>query len=161
MKEKNQIFFRPYRLFSIEINCFILLKVILYVMINIIISTYIFYLGIFLTVVGFAEIIFPLQMFRFWKTWISHRLFFLHGLLMIAAGIPLAMYSDSFAGRLIFITGLIIVFTGPFVLIYPEKIKEIFIAATKDLERAIRPLMYADAIVRIAVGSLFVYSYLR
>jgi len=74
---------------------------------------------------GIAELTAPSMMYGFWRKWVSSRFFFIHGMLLIVAGFPLTVYKGEFSGVL-FIIGLVIVLSGPFVLIYPEKIKKSF-----------------------------------
>lgn len=122
---------------------------------------YLLILGIFLTAIGTIEVFLPFKIFALWKKWISNRLFFLHGLVLIITGMPLTCYKHRSVENAIFIIGIVIVFTGPFVLFYADKIKHVFIASAEEMhKKAIRNIMFFDGAMRIAIGSFFIYSYL-
>jgi hypothetical protein len=114
---------------------------------------YLLTLGIFLACAGTFEICLPLKAFAFWKKWSSSKFFFLHGILLIAAGFPLTIYTGPLSW-LIFVMGLLAVLTGPFVLIYPDKFKMMFGAAAEELkDPTIKKMVVAEGAVRIAVGT--------
>lgn len=116
-------------------------------------------LGMGLMVQGIAEFLAPGRIFRLWMKWIRHRLYFFHGLILIIGGFPLTAYRGRFSG-VIFALGLIIVFTGPFILIYPEKIRKVFETMEAHEDGAvIRHLMYADAFVRVLSGGFLAAAY--
>ena len=127
-----------------------------------IINQYVFILGIVLTVMGIIELLIPIRIFNLWEKWVSHKLFFLHGLLLILLGFPLTLYKNLlnlFIAKSIFGIGVIAVLMGPFILFYPEKIRGIFLKISGEVEKkAARRIIYLDAIIRISVGLLFVYS---
>lgn len=127
-----------------------------------IINQYVFTLGTILTGIGIIELIIPLRIFNLWERWVSHRLFFLHGLLLILLGFPLTLYQNlfnSFIDKSIFGIGLIAVLAGPFLLLYPEKIRVTFQKISGEIEnKAVKRIIYLDAIIRIPVGLLFIYS---
>jgi hypothetical protein len=123
------------------------------------ISVYILTLGIILVLIGGIEIIIPLKVFGFWKKWVSGKLFFLHGLLLIAAGFPLTIYKGPLS-PVLFIFGLIAVLTGPFVLIYPEKIRLMFLAMAEETGDAdMKKIIYAEGLLRISAGIICIASY--
>lgn len=127
-----------------------------------IINQYVFTLGIILTGVGIIELIIPLRIFHLWQRWVSHKLFYLYGLLLILFGFPLTLYQNlfnAFIDKSIFGIGVIAVLTGPFILLYPEKIRVIFQKISEEIEnKAVRRIIYLDALIRIPVGILFIYS---
>jgi hypothetical protein len=127
-----------------------------------IINQYVFILGIVLTGMGIIELLIPMRIFNLWEKWISHKLFFLHGLLLILLGFPLTLYKNLlnlFIAKSIFGIGVIAVLIGPFILFYPEKIREIFLKISGEVEnKAAKRIIYLDAIIRISVGLLFIYS---
>ena len=127
-----------------------------------IINQYVFILGIVLTGMGIIELLIPIRIFNLWEKWVSHKLFFLHGLLLILLGFPLTLYKNLlnlFIAKSIFGIGVIAVLMGPFILFYPEKIRGIFLKISGEVEKkAARRIIYLDAIIRISVGLLFVYS---
>ncbi|TAL39579.1 MAG: hypothetical protein EPN93_01140 [Spirochaetes bacterium] len=121
---------------------------------------YILLFGVVLIITGTSEFMMPGRFFAFWKAWVSHRLFFLHGAGLIAVGFPLTCYGSAPMGTFVLGFGLLLVFTGPFILLYANKIRKLFLVTTADMdEAASRHLIYFDAGVRLAVGALFVYSF--
>lgn len=121
------------------------------------ISLYVLILGIVFAVMGSAELTLRERSFRFWMRWFAHRMFFLHGAVLIALGFPLTFYSGKWSA-FVFIVGLFMVLTGPFILIYPEKIRESFSEISSGVgEESLRGLVVFDAAVRVVVGMLFVY----
>lgn len=126
------------------------------------IAQFVFLMGFIMLGFGITEIIIPFRTFALWKRWTAHRLFYLHGLLLIAVGFPLTLYENPdhpFLANAIFITGLIAVFSGPLLLIYPEKIRNLFQNMSEEIEmRSVRRIIYVDAILRIVIGSIFIYS---
>lgn len=123
------------------------------------IALYILATGIGLSALSIFEFIMPHRAFHLWFSYLSGRAFFLHGLLLIAGGLPLVMYR-GFLSTIIFIIGVMVILMGPFILIYPEKIRDMFHSVTLDLDpRGIRNLVYFDATVRGLVGMLFMASY--
>ncbi len=124
-------------------------------------SLYILVFGAVLLVTGCVELAMPARMFAFWKAWVGNRFFFLHGALLIALGLPLTCYNNAPMNAFVFGFGIILVFTGPFILFYANRIRRLFDATTVDMdESSLRHLVYFDAGVRLAIGAAFVYSYL-
>lgn len=98
---------------------------------------------------------FPLTFFYFWKKWISNRFFCLHGLALIAGGFPLVMYTGKFS-TMIFISGIVITLTGPFILLYPDKIRSMIDSMSLEINvDEIRRLVYIDAFIRCSLGSIY------
>jgi uncharacterized protein YjeT (DUF2065 family) len=124
------------------------------------ISLYIFFLGIFLIIMGAVELTMPLRAFGLWKSWVFKKYFFLHGSLLIAGGFPLTIYRGPLS-TVIFIFGILAVLIGPFVLIYPDKIRQMFQAMSEDMnEGDIKKTIYIEGSLRIAAGAVCVASYL-
>ncbi len=122
-------------------------------------ALYVLILGILLIAVGGAEVILPLKAYRFWHKWVSLKLFFLHGLLLIAAGFPLTVYKGPLS-IILFVFGLLAVLMGPFVLIYPDKIRQMFLAMAEELkDHDIKRIIYAEGLLRITAGIICVTSY--
>ncbi|OHD63254.1 MAG: hypothetical protein A2176_11760 [Spirochaetes bacterium RBG_13_51_14] len=120
------------------------------------ISLYVMSLGIFLILLGCAELCAPLAAFRLWTAWTSKKLFFLHGILLIAAGFPLTIYRGRLS-VIIFIMGLIMVLMGPFVLMYPEKFRDMFRSIGNEMKDGeIRKIIYVEAGIRVTSGILMV-----
>ncbi len=123
------------------------------------IKFYVLLLGGFLLIIGFLEFLFPNRAFRSWESWVSHRMFYLHGILLIAAGFPLTVYRGAFSS-IIFFIGLFMVLSGPFILFYPEKIKGSFRSLQDELvEKGIKKIMFFDAAMRLAAGSLMITAF--
>jgi uncharacterized protein YjeT (DUF2065 family) len=124
-----------------------------------ILSFYILFLGIFLVFLGSVEMAIPLRAFGLWKSWAFKRYFFLHGSLLIAAGFPLTIYKGPLS-TIIFIIGIFAVLTGPFILIYPEKIRHMFQAMSEEMKDGdIKKMIYIEGSLRIAAGAVCVASY--
>jgi len=124
------------------------------------VAVYIFIFGLALLAAGLLGILRPLRVFEQWKRLISHRFFFLHGALLIALGLPLTCNNHSVTGHIIFTIGIIVVFTGPFILLYATRVRQLFLTTTAEMNPvSIRRMIYFDAGVRIAVGALFVINY--
>ena len=87
-----------------------------------------------------------------------HRFFPVHGLILIVAGMPLTVYSGTFS-TFIFVFGVTVVLTGPFILLYPEKVRASFKeAAVLEGENFRSYLVRFDAIVRLFCGIVFIVS---
>jgi len=127
-------------------------------MMEFLIERFVLYAGIFLVSAGSLELVFSRQAYRFWEKWVASRFFPLHGILLIAAGLPLTAYSGTFS-TFIFIVGLTVVFTGPFVLLYPEKIRSSFRDVSREEGEIFqRRLVRFDGILRILCGVVFIAS---
>jgi hypothetical protein len=124
------------------------------------VNIYVLLLGIALILIGTVELSAPLRIFKLWKQWISKRLFPLHGALLILLGIPLTMYRGPLS-EIIFIIGAVLALSGPFILIYPEKIRTMFNSISEEMNDAgVRRIIYIDALLRILAGVLFVACYI-
>jgi len=119
----------------------------------------------FLIIAGSAQIIIasieffsPLRAFLMWKEWVSSRYFPVHGLALIFIGLPLTVFK-GYLSSIIFFIGLIVVFTGPFILIYPEKIRSVF-SNSEDMikDKDIKMMIYLDAFFRLSTGVIFLIS---
>ncbi len=82
---------------------------------------YLAIVGIVLISLAVLEIAQPLRTLEFWKGWINHRLFPLHGVGLVILGFPFTCYNGSSAGKIIFILGVLIVLTGPIIILYADK----------------------------------------
>ena len=104
--------------------------------------------------IGLLEIIIPKVMMSLWIRWTSSKLYFIHGIILIIAGFPLTQIPSSNPLSIpLFIIGLIIVFTGPFILIYPEKVKKLFLEGLDELgHEGSRLALIIDALFQIIVG---------
>lgn len=124
---------------------------------NDVISLYVIALGIVFSMMGIVEMILREQSYRFWMQWFSHRLFFLHGVLLVILGFPLTFYNGKWS-PFVFGVGLFMVITGPFIIIYPEKIRESFGEISTEMgEDAVKRLVLFDSAVRFVVGLVFLY----
>lgn len=118
------------------------------------IGTYVCVLGALMVALGAVECAVPRRAFSLWKRWSAHRLFFLHGAFLIGAGFPLILYRGPLSTP-IFIIGVVIVLTGPFILIYPEKFRDMFSSFEKEMgPERIPALMRTESIIRIALGAV-------
>ncbi|MBN2078348.1 MAG: hypothetical protein JW838_05240 [Spirochaetes bacterium] len=118
------------------------------------IDIYVSILGAAMVALGTAEFAGPRRAFTLWRRWAAHRLFFLHGALLIGTGFPLLLYHGSLSTP-IFIIGVVIVLTGPFILIYPEKFRAMFNSIEEEMgAERVPALMRMESIIRIALGAV-------
>ena len=122
----------------------------------------------FLIIIGSTQIVLaliesvsPLRAFSMWEKWVSNRFFPIHGLALIFIGMPLTIYK-GYLSSLIFYIGLLVVFSGPFILIYPEKIRKVFSNSENIFKnKDIKSMIYLDAFFRLSVGIIFWVSCLK
>lgn len=125
------------------------------------INYFILFFGIIQLTIAFVEFIMPYKTFITWKIWISCRFFPLHGAALIVVGFPLIIYS-GYLSSVIFLIGLVVVFTGPVILIYPEKIREAFSYSSETFqEGSLKKIVRFDAVVRMAAGIILVMSFFK
>lgn len=125
---------------------------------NIIYKYFLILIGSIQAIMAFAGFFFPLRIFLMWKKWVQNRFFPLHGIALIFVGLPLTVY-NGYLARVIFIIGLIVVFTGPFILIYPEKFIKIFENSDELFnDRDIKAIIFLDAALRSAASGIFFIS---
>jgi len=109
-------------------------------------------------ILALMEFILPHRAFFMWGSWVSNRFFPLHGVALIFIGLSLTVYK-GYLSSIIFYIGLIVVFTGPFILIYPEKIKKVFSESGNIFkDKDIKNMIYIDAFFRLSIGILFSIS---
>ena len=123
--------------------------------------TYILLLGIYVSIIGLLEIIIPTRMLSVWVKLSSSKIYPFYGIILILAGFPLTQIPSSNPLKTpLFIVGLIIVFSGPFILIYPETMRNLFFQGLDELgEKGSRFALLIDAIARVAVGALCILAY--
>lgn len=110
--------------------------------------------GIFQVFAGLAELIAPFRSFNLWKKWVFSRLFPVHGIILVAAGFPFIMYRNTLSG-IIFWIGIFMALSGPFLLIYPEKVRDAFHTAEKEFRpKDLRIMVYIDAVIRFSAGAV-------
>ena len=125
---------------------------------ELIVTAYVYYLGVFLAVIGLLELMLSSRAFRFWLVWINNPAFPLHGLLLVAGGMPLTMYGGPLSA-FVFTMGLFAVFTGPFVLLYPDKIRVAFRQASiEEGEEFQRRLVRIDGFLRCVCGGILILT---
>ncbi len=121
---------------------------------------YTFIFGIFQIIAGLAELILPEKIYTMMKSWVNSPLYFIHGIILILTGFPLTVYKGSLSTA-VFIIGIVIVFMGPVVLFYPEKIRSIFNQGEADLgDRGLVKVVRAEAMFRIGAGLILITGYL-
>ena len=124
-------------------------------------SWYLMTLGCGLILFSLVEMMIPQQIFNLWKKWIACRLFPIHGFILSAGALPLTFFRDSIAGKIMFCLGFIAVFTGPFILFFPDKIRHVFSMTEKELEKDDeKGLIYFDAAIRLSAGLLIIFTIL-
>ena len=122
-------------------------------------TIYVLVFGIIVATAGLVELVFPSFMMKTWSRWVTHRFFFLYGILLMAAGFPLTIYNASRFDTIILIIGIVVVFTGPFVLLYPQKMGLMFLQGMTEMSPRGRKLaIIFDAGVRITAGLICIFS---
>ncbi|MBP9024487.1 MAG: hypothetical protein KBH06_14895 [Spirochaetes bacterium] len=121
-------------------------------------DTYLLILSGFLILISAAGFIFPVRIFQKWEKWTESRFFRFHGAALIAGGFPLLNYRGTVSGTALFIVGLIVIFTAPFIIIFPELFRKA-LDTTKDefTEMDKKAIVYTDSIVRLFVSALMLY----
>ncbi len=123
---------------------------------NPVIEVYVVAAGSVLIIMAIFEISMPERAFSYYSRYVSFRFFPLHGILLIILGFPMIIYRGHLS-TVIFIIGVITVLTGPFIIIYPEKIRNLFQNITEEMTaREIKRFIYADAMLRLILGTLFI-----
>lgn len=124
-------------------------------------NLYLLLFGAFQVIAGLCEFIIPYKSYYLWKKWVFHRLFPFHGILLIAAGFPFIIYKGFFS-VIIFWIGVFMAITGPFLLFYPEKIRNAFITVENDFKtKDIKIMIYVDASLRFAAGIITLAAYIK
>ena len=125
------------------------------------INYFILFFGIIQLIIAFVEITMPYRSFLSWKTWISCRFFPFHGVALIIVGFPLTIYK-GYLSSVIFLIGLVVVLTGPVILIYPEKIREAFSFSSETFQEvSLKKIVRFDAVMRMAAGIILVISFYK
>jgi hypothetical protein len=126
-----------------------------------VLEIYLTILGALLFLLAMLEFFFPLVIFRIWQKWLNHKLFPLHGVILMAGGLPATLFRDTIAGKLMLIVGIVIVFSGPFVLFFADRVRHYFYESIKELNNEeLKHLVYVDAVMRGLVGLLFFFTML-
>jgi len=125
------------------------------------INFFVLIFGIIQLLISIMEFVFPGRSFRLWNFWISNRFFPVHGAFLIFTGFPLIMYK-GYLSSIIFYIGLVVVLSGPFVLIYPEKIREAFSFSSETFkEQNLKKIVRFDAFVRLITSVILIFSYCK
>lgn len=125
---------------------------------NIIFKYFLIVIGSTQVLLTLIEIVSPYRAFLMWKKWVLGGFFPLHGLVLIFTGLPLTFYK-GYLSSIIFYIGLLVVFMGPFILIYPEKIRKVFSDSENVFsQKDIKMMIYFDAFFRFSAGVIFLLS---
>ena len=121
-------------------------------------GTYLLILSGFLVLISIAGFIFPVKVFQKWEKWTESNFFRFHGVGLIAGGFPLLNYRGTVSGTVLFIVGLIVIFTAPFIIIFPELFRKALDATKEEFsDNDKKAIVYTDSIIRILVSALMVY----
>jgi hypothetical protein len=124
-----------------------------------ILSYYILSLGIALIALCIVEIIIPKRIYSIWRKWITHRFFRIHGAVIMFGGLPLTLFREGLAGMIMFGIGIFVVFMGPFILLFPNNVRDLYINTESDIEEEDRKgIIYFDALTRGVAGAIFIYA---
>lgn len=125
------------------------------------INLFILLFGFVQLIISSVEFVIPARSFRVWHLWIQNRFFPVHGAFLIFAGFPLIMYKGYLSG-IIFYIGFVVVLSGPFVLIYPEKIREAFNFSLETFQGdSLKKIIRFDAFVRFITAAVLIVSYYK
>jgi hypothetical protein len=125
---------------------------------NLMFKYYLLTIGTVQTVIALMGFFSPYRTFLMWKTWVLNKFFPMHGIALIFAGLPLTVYK-GYLSSLIFVIGLIVVFTGPFIIIYPEKFQKIFENSDEIFnQKEIKTMIFLDAFLRSGAAIIFFIS---
>jgi hypothetical protein len=115
-------------------------------------------LGSIQIIVAIIELLFPQRIFLIWKKFILSRFYPLYGIIMILIGLPLTAYKGYLSLVILFIA-LFIVFSGAFILFYPEKIRRSFNESEEFFNnKTIKLLIYFEALLRLCIGVIFLIA---
>jgi hypothetical protein len=124
-----------------------------------VLSYYILSLGIALIILCVVQILIPEKIYSIWTKWISHRFFRIHGALIIIGGLPLTLFREGVSGKLMFCIEFFVVFMGPFILLFPNKLRDLYIHTEAEIEEKDKNgITYFDAITRGVSGTIFIYA---
>jgi len=122
---------------------------------------YVLFLGIALLILGLVEFILPKAMLTLWTKIILSKAFWVYGLILIILGFPLTQLTSNIFSVPIFIIGVCMVFFGPFVIIYPDTFRNLFIRSLNELSpNGNLLLLHVDAIAQMAIGTLLISAYM-
>jgi hypothetical protein len=125
---------------------------------NLIFKYFLIVAGLSQVFLALMEVLSPYRSFLMWKKWVAGSFFPFHGLALIFTGLPLTFYK-GYLSSVIFYIGLFVVLMGPFILIYPEKIRKVFNDSENVFnQRDIKMMIYFDAFFRSAAGIIFLLS---
>jgi hypothetical protein len=86
------------------------------------------------------------------------RFYPFYGIILILIGLPLTAYKGYLSLVILFIA-LFIVFSGAFILFYPEKIRKSFNDSEELLnDKTIKLIIYFEALLRLCVGAVFLIA---
>jgi len=115
-------------------------------------------LGSIQIILAIVELLIPQRIFLIWKKLILGRFFPIYGIILILIGLPLTAYKGYLSLVILFIA-LFIVFSGAFILFYPEKIRRSFNDSEEILnDKTIRLLIYFEAFLRLCAGIIFLVA---
>jgi hypothetical protein len=121
-------------------------------------SYYVLFLGILLVLLSIIECFIPAKSYSFWKKWIHHPLYPLHGIILTLGGLPLTFFRDGISGKIMMGIGIFLVITGPFIFLFPGRMRAFFTTTESEIGEEDRAhLVYFDAIIRGLSGLLFLY----
>ena len=115
-------------------------------------------LGSIQIILAIIEFLFPQKMFLIWKKFILNRFYPIYGIILILIGLPLTAYKGYLSVVILFIA-LFIVFSGAFILFYPEKIRKSFNDSEEFFnDKTIRLLIYFEALFRLCAGVILLIA---
>ena len=124
------------------------------------IQLYILIAGVYILLVAIFELAVPGGMFTVQRRLVAHPLFRVYGVVLMVFGFPLTQVQGTYFEIMIFILGILVVFMGPVILIYPEKLRKMYHEMEEELSEAmIHRFIRVEGMIRLLVGSIFLINY--
>jgi uncharacterized protein YjeT (DUF2065 family) len=96
------------------------------------------------------ELIFPERVVNFWHNFVQSKIFPFYGLVLSIGALPLTQFTESIQGKVLFAIGLIAVFTGPFMLLFPGYFRKVIQEMLNNKEYGnLKQIAYVDAVMRL------------
>lgn len=116
---------------------------------------YLIFLIGFLTTYALFELIMPERCISLWHGFIQTKILPLYGIVLMIGGFPLTQYYQTLPGKALFAVGIVVVFTGPFILLFPEHFRKVFDRVTDESTPAeLRKIAWSDAVMRLLAAAL-------
>lgn len=114
--------------------------------------------GIVLLLMGSTEVLFALGSGERRNAALMKAFVLLYGLLLIGLGFSIAAMRSTFHGQGLFLTIVALAVAGPFLVVFPGRMRAALLAMIEGLGRKYAAaLVLADALLRTALAVAFIY----